>query len=415
MTLHETVGYAMTKELSNRASFWVSAGIVAHTLWTSAAPAMAYPLYAQKWNLTPTVTTAIFAVYPIVVVAVLIGFGDLSDYIGRRKAMLLGLTSSALGVLLFAAAANVETLFMGRVFMGIGVGLSAGPSTAALVEYAGSGGLGRASATAITSQAVGYSSALLLGGFLIHYAPYPTRLSFVVLFILLAMLFTVSWFLPENHSDGGGRKWRPKLPNVNRSIRATFFSSSVAVMTAYTHGVIITSLGAQIAKELVSSANTFVSSFALALFAISLGFAGLFAKHFSGKVAVVLGSLASVTGMGFLTAAVLQHSLMFFIPATAISGVGYALMVYGGLAIINAETPESIRGGTLSALYLMAYLFTGILAVVLGKVATKLSMTVATLIAVALMVGFSLIVILMTVRLGRAPHVGNARTACPGD
>jgi len=405
------IGKTMSKELSNTVSFWVSAGIVAHTLWTSAAPAMAYPLYAQEWNLTPTVTTAIFAVYPIVVVAILVGFGDVSDYIGRRKTMLVGLFSSALGVLFFAIAPNVETLFVGRIFMGIGVGLSAGPSTAALVEYAGNGALGRASATTITSQAVGYSSALLLGGFLIQYAPYPTRLSFIILFLLLALLLAVAWFLPEHHIGGADRKWRPKLPKVQKSIRATFFASSVAVMTAYTHGVIITSLGAQIAKELVKSDNVFVNSFALALFAISLGVAGLFAKRFSGNAAVIWGSLASVTGMLFLTGAVLQHSLMFFIPATAISGVGYALMVYGGLAIVNAVTPESVRGGVLSALYLMAYLFTGILAVVLGKIATEINMAVATLIAAAMMVGLSLIVILMIVRIGRAPQVTNAQAS----
>jgi hypothetical protein len=43
--------------LGRSASFWVSAAVVAHTLWTSAAPAMTYPLYAAQWGLTPTATT----------------------------------------------------------------------------------------------------------------------------------------------------------------------------------------------------------------------------------------------------------------------------------------------------------------------------------------------------------------------
>ena len=57
--------------LGRRASLYVSAGVVAHTLWTSAAPAMTYRLYAQEWHLSHTVTAEIFAIYPIVVVAVL--------------------------------------------------------------------------------------------------------------------------------------------------------------------------------------------------------------------------------------------------------------------------------------------------------------------------------------------------------
>src|ERR1700712_4975117 len=84
-----------------RASLWVSVAVVAHTLWTSAAPAMAYRLYAQDWHLSPTVTTGIFAIYPIAVVAVLIGFGDLSDHIGRRITMLMGLGASLAGSVLF--------------------------------------------------------------------------------------------------------------------------------------------------------------------------------------------------------------------------------------------------------------------------------------------------------------------------
>jgi hypothetical protein len=111
-------------ELGQRTSFWVAAGVVAHTLWTSAAPAMTYPLFAEEWHLTHTVTTGVFAIYPIVVAAVLVGFGDVSDYIGRRAAILWGVGASLVGTLLFALAPDVLWLFAGRAFMGIGVGLT---------------------------------------------------------------------------------------------------------------------------------------------------------------------------------------------------------------------------------------------------------------------------------------------------
>src|ERR1700729_2035952 len=91
-----------------------------------------------------SVATGIFAIYPVVVVLTLIGFGDISVYIGRRSTMLMGLGASLAGTLLFAVAPDVLWLFAARTLMGIGVGLSAGPSTAAVVEFA-AGGLGDSS------------------------------------------------------------------------------------------------------------------------------------------------------------------------------------------------------------------------------------------------------------------------------
>ncbi len=205
--------------LGRRASFWVSAGVVAHTLWTSAAPAMTYQLYAEEWHLTHTVTTGIFAIYPIVVVTILIIFGDISDHIGRRTTMLLGLGASLIGAFLFAVAPNVLWLFAGRAMMGVGVGLTAGPSTAAMVEFSAEGQAKRAASITAAAQAFGFAAALLLGGALTQYAPWPTHLSFWVLFTLIALLFTATWFLPRHVGGQASSRWRPKVPSLPPGLR----------------------------------------------------------------------------------------------------------------------------------------------------------------------------------------------------
>src|SRR5580692_13063001 len=103
--------------LGRRASLVVSTGVAGHTLWASAAPALTYRLYAQEWHLTHTATAAIFAIYPIGVVVMLIGFGGISDQIGRRATMLAGLFASLVGALLFAVAPDVWWVFAGRALM----------------------------------------------------------------------------------------------------------------------------------------------------------------------------------------------------------------------------------------------------------------------------------------------------------
>ncbi|SDT32102.1 MFS transporter [Bradyrhizobium canariense] len=354
--------------LGRRASFWVSAGVVAHTLWTSAAPAMVYRIYAEEWHLALTTTTAIFAIYPIVVVLTLLGFGDLSDHIGHRATMLIGLAMSLAGVFAFAVAPDVAWLFAGRALMGIGVGLTASPSTAAMVEFAAEGQSQRAASVAAAAQAVGFAAALLLGGALIEYAPHPTRLPFWFLFAILAMLFVASWGLPRQGGASADR-WRIRTPSVPPNLRGVFALASLAVLTAYTHGVLILSLGGQVAHDLVGSSNAFVNGAILSLFAIVSGIVGVAARRLDPRMAMASGAFASAAGVGLLALASACHALPIFLVATATAGTGYSLLFFAGLALINrAATPEH-RGGIFAALYLVAYLSMGTVALVLGVLA----------------------------------------------
>ena len=357
--------------LGQRASFWVSAGVVTHIFWTSAAPALTYRLYAEQWHLTPTVTTGIFAVYPIVVVAVLVGFGDLSDQIGRRATMLLGLGASLIGTLLFAVAPDVLWLFAGRAFAGIGVGLTAGASTAAMVDFSVEGQSSRAASVTTAAQAFGFTGALLLGGALTQYAPWPTRLGFWLLFALIALLFVATWFLPRHLAGPASRPRRPKSPSIPAGVRSAFALAASAVTTAYTHGVLILSLGGQVGHDLIHSSNALINGAALSLFAITSGVVGISARGLRPRPAMLLGAIASVASMGLLALSVAWQELSIFVASTAIAGIGYSLLVLGGLALIGGAVPASHRGGVLSALYLFAYLSMGIVALGLGVVATE--------------------------------------------
>jgi predicted MFS family arabinose efflux permease len=399
--LHPSRGLARTPfVLGRRGCLWVSAGVVAHTLWTSAAPAMAYQLYAREWQLSHTVTTGIFAIYPIVVVAVLIGFGDISDHIGRRATMLMGLGSSLAGTVLFAVAPDVLWLFAGRALMGIGVGLTASPSTAALVEFASHR---RAALITTVAQAGGFASALLLGGALTQYAPWPTHLSFWVLAALLALLFAATWCMPRRTGANTNAGWRPRVPTVPREVRTAFAMAAMAMMTAYTHGVLVLSLGGQVAHDLVGSPNVFVNAAVLSLFPLVLGATGLLGIRLRGRLPMALGAVASTTGMGLLAASVARHDLAVFLLATAIAGAGYSLLFRGALERINAAAPPHQRGGVLSGLYLLAYLSMGAVALILGAVATAWSLVVAVDLGAGVIAVLSLVTFVCAVSMDPAP------------
>jgi MFS family permease len=363
--------------LGRRARLLVSAGVVSHTLWTSAAPALTYGLYAKEWHLTHTVTAGIFAIYPIVVVVMLVSFGGISDQIGRRATMLTGLFASLIGALLFAVAPDVWWVFAGRALMGIGVGLAASPSTAAILEFTSPENAKSAASVTMGAQAIGFVAALLLGGALTEYGPWPTRLCFWVLALFLIVLLIGTWFLPGHTPGDAGGDWRSRMPSVPKHVRRAFAVSSTAMVAAYTFGVLVLSLGGQVEHDLIGSPNAFINSAVLSLFPIVMGAIGIIARTLSPRTTLIVGALVSGLGMVLLILAVNLRDLAIYLLATAAAGGAYSLLFVGGLQVISAVAPERNRGGILSALYLLGYLSMGALALVLGAIATARGLSLA--------------------------------------
>jgi hypothetical protein len=259
------------------------------------------------------------------------------------------------------------------------------------------------------TQAVGFAAALLLGGVLVQYAPLPTRLTFWALFAVLAVLFTAAWFLPRHTGSEAQGRWRPKTPFIPNHLRNVFAVAAAAVTSAYTHGVLILSLGSQVARDLVGSPNTLVNGAALSRFAIASALVGISARTLQPRTAMTTGAAASAAGMALLAAAVARHHLPVFLAATAISGAGYSLLFFGGLETINSAAQADHRGGVLSAVYLLAYVSLGAVSLLLGAVATAHGLGFAVDLGAGMIALFSVI----TVALVAMTRAGSFQIAIP--
>jgi MFS family permease len=381
--------------LGRKASFLTANAVVAHTIWTSAAPVLTYPLYAHQWQLTTFDTTAIFAVYPVFVVLILVLFGNISDHIGRRETMLMGLVASTIGVVIFTLAPNVGWIFVGRAFMGIGVGLSAGPSAAAVVEFSAPGKGETAGRATAAAQAVGLTAAAVIGGAAIEYLPWPTRLNFAILAIFLVGLIAATWLLPNHTASRPKGGWRPKAPSIPNGLFSTFVTATAAVTASYTFGAMTLSLGAQVARDVVASSNALVNGGTIALFAIFSGVAAILARGHSPSRVMFAGATAAILSSGLLAGASLTHSLSLYTVAQVGSGIAYSLLLLSGLTLITAAAPVTHRGATLSALFLVAYLAQATVALSLGRIATLSGLPVAIDIGVALVSALSVVTVLL--------------------
>ena len=146
---------------------------VALALVTAAFSAMllsanlATPLYAvraRQFGFSTAVLALIFAVYALVLVPALLLFGQLSDRLGRRVVIAIGLGLAALALLLSALAAGTAWLFAARAMLGVAQGVLSGAATAALAELNPAGEPRRAALLATLSQVGGAATGVLLGG-----------------------------------------------------------------------------------------------------------------------------------------------------------------------------------------------------------------------------------------------------------
>lgn len=394
--------------LSRRASFWTAAAVAAVSLWASAAPTTAYPLYAATWHLTPTATTAIFAVYPVVLVAFLLVFGQVSDYIGRRAAMLLGVGALLAGALLFAIAPSVGWVYAGRALMGAGVGLAFTAATAAAVEFSAKGKASRASSVVTASTALGLALATIVGGGLIEYAPLPLHLDFWVLVAVIAVVFGFVWRMPRHTKDESQGKWRPRPIVVPKGIRNLYVASAAAVTTAYAFGSVFLALGAQVAQQLIGTKNIFVIGLILAITAVMIGVSAILARRFPARALVLTGAVITMIDLVLLELSAQNHSLPLFLVTTVLSGIAYGLMFSGGLGLIATHAPVHHRGGTVAAVYLVAYILQGAIALTLGIVATASGLSTALLLGTILIGSMALLVVAVA---GIVPAMGSGLVA----
>jgi MFS family permease len=381
--------------LSPRASFVTAALVAGLALWASGAPTVVYPLYAAQWHLTPALTTAIFAAYPVVLIPVLLVFGNLSDFVGRRATILIGLGALALGSTVFGLAPDLAWVFVGRGLMGLGVGLALSPATAAMIEFGGPSRAHRASSTTTAATATGLALATLVGGALVQYAPFPLHLTFWVLTAVTVITGVLAWFFPRHTPDESTGRWRPRGLAVPTGARREFAAGTLGVSAAYAMGAVFLALGAQIARQLIRSDNAFVDGAVISISAVMIGVVAILARPLPARISLLFGPIALALGLGTLVGSGLAHSLVLFVVASVLSGTGYSLLFAGGLGMVAASAPEHRRGAVISAAYVIGYLLQAVCALALGAIATSTGLLTAIEIGTVPLIGLAVAALLL--------------------
>jgi hypothetical protein len=226
---------------------------------------------------------------------------------------------------------------------------------------------------------------------LAQYAPWPEQLSFAVLAVLSAVVFVAVVLMPSAIRDARPA-WRPQPIRVPRGALRVFVLSTLAVSLAFSVGAVTLSLGASFARGLTGTSNLFIVGALLAVSAVMIGVTAIVLQRIHAHVAVILGAVISIAGLGLLELVASSGSVTLLLIWCVVGGIGYSLAFMGGLQLISRVTKPEHRGATLSAVYLFSYLFQALTAVGAGVLATSLGLA-ASVDVVAPLVGILAVVV----------------------
>jgi MFS family permease len=324
------------------------------TMIGTTLPTPLYPLFEERYAFGELTVTVVFAVYAFGVIAGLLVFGNLSDEIGRKPVLLLGLAFSALSALLFLFAGSLAPIYAGRVVSGFSAGIFTGTATAMLVDLAPGGRRRMASFVAVVVNLGGLGLGTLLAGLIADYARSPLRTPFVVDLVLLVPAVIGMLVTPETVERTAFR-FRLQRLRVPAEVRTVFIRGATAGFGSFAVAGVFSSVAPVfLATILGRTSHALAGGLVFILFSASI-VGQLLVSRLSDRRALISGCALLVGGAGLLALALGVESLAALIASASVAGLGQGLVVGAALAAINQRAPVEHRAETASSFFVVMY------------------------------------------------------------
>jgi MFS family permease len=316
-------------------------------------PTPLYPLFEERYGFGPLLVTVIFAIYAFGVIAGLILFGNVSDRIGRKPVLLLGLGLSAASALIFLLTGTLAPIYVARIVSGLSAGIFTGTATAYVIDLAPGGRRRLASFAAVVANLGGLGAGTLLAGLLAQWAPHALRLPFAVDLCLVVVATCGLLLAPETVERADAFRLRLQRLGVPSEVAAVFVRAAVAGAAAFAVSGVFSSIAPEfLSVSLGHHSPALAGLLVFVLFVMSV--AGQFlVLRLRNALAAGCGFL--VVGVALLAISLAADSLAALFASAIVAGLGQGVVVSAGLAAIVERTPAARRGETASSFFVVLY------------------------------------------------------------
>jgi MFS family permease len=376
----------------SRAGFWLVGGVLCLLFCAAGAPSPLYGIYRAQLRFSATTLTAVFAIYALVLLATLLVFGSVSDYLGRRRVILAALVVIAGACAVFLTAHDVGLLFAARALQGLGVGMATGALGAALIDLQPAGS-GLAPLITTAAPLLGLGAGALGASALAQYGPAPTRLVWWLLLGASVAAAAGITAMPEPGTRRPGvlASLRPRV-GVPREARGTFGAAAACLIAVWALSGLYQSLGPLLTAQVTGSRDLVWGGLLIFLLTgVAAGATAAF-RGVTPRTAMLADCLVLLAGLAVSFAAIAATAAAAFLAGTAVAGVGVGLALLGVNRTLIPLAPPGERAGLIAAIFIISFLGLSIPALIAGvatahfglhRTALAYCVAVAALVAVA--------------------------------
>lgn len=344
-------------------------------------PTPLYPLYEERFDFGTAFTTQLFAIYALGVIAALIIFGRLSDSLGRRPVLSLGVGFSIASAILFLIGSNVGLLLTGRILSGLAAGIFTSTATVTVLENAPAGRERLAGSLATAANMGGLGLGILSSGLLARFAAGPLFTPFLVNALML-IIAGAALFLVRDRTRSGARgnrgAVRLQLPGIPASAKSMFLAASPGAITGFAICGLYSAIAPSFIGQTLHVTSPAVTGTVVFLLFGASASAQLVFRSLSDRMLIIGGTVTMIVSMGALVLALMVGSLPVLIASSVLAGAGQGLVFMTGMRAITAVTAPEHRTEATTSYFVLAYVFMSVPAIGAGFLTAEVGLANAT-------------------------------------
>ena len=342
----------------------------------SSAPIPLMSVYQNTLGLAPDEIANSLVAYYAGCILTLVLFARMSNYFGRKPVVLFTLAMGILGCALFVMIDSVGILYFARFFQGLGCGLASSAAMAWVVDTAPS--KQRWLGTTLTAAAppLGLCMGTLLTGVFVDLGWFDASELFLFFIGLMSVVFALCAMSKETVPFGMESFRQVLIPKltVPTRLRRLFIVGAAAYIGAWGIGSFFQGFSATMSSMAFGTSSTFLGAMTYLILMIPNTTTGLIIGRFNAArvLRVVVTILLVASALIFYS--LNQSWATGFLLVVALLGVANGGCCTAGLKIVIQDTTLEERAGTIGAIYLSAYVGSGIPNLVIGQLGKTTSM-----------------------------------------